>query len=203
MCVAPHRTAAAMVLGDRLHDGQAEPDTPGRSGTRAVRPAEAGEDASDRIPRDSHALVLDLDDDLPVASPASAQFDRRMLVGVLHGVVQQRVEGGAQTVRVDLSGPLTTEPSRQVRGATSHQRMKTSSRNDSISISSRRTKPGWPAVASRSSCPRIESMRRSSSSAISRVAGCRRAPRNSSRCPRAIVSGGSWSSCEASWMKRS
>ncbi len=141
-----------MVTGDRLYDRQPKANPTGGSGARTVSPPEAGEDPSDRIPRDADALVLDLDDDLAVASPPSAQLDGGVLTSEYLTALSSRASravrkrsGSTWTV------PLTTAPSRQLRGATSHQRMKTSSRKDSISIGSSRRNPGCPAVASSNS----------------------------------------------------
>ena len=98
----------------------------------------------------------------------------------------------------------TTSPSRQARGATSAQRMKTSSRNATSGIgrsmvTSRRARRGRAGAAARRSA-RSAAARRRRRSAPALGAEGRRS--SSSRCPRAIVTGvrSSW---ETFWSSRS
>ncbi len=97
----------------------------------------------------------------------------------------------------------TISPSRHARGATSAQRMKTSSRNGTSRTLVAATKSGCSAWASSSSRSTIRSIRASSSNATASSGWSTPSRRSSSsRWPRAIVTGVR-SSCETSWSSRS
>ena len=154
--------------------------------------------ASSGIPQPSSSTSISNCAAAPLTARSSiASFLRVYLIAfsISASSAARSRSGSAATV------PGVIVPSRHARGATSDQRMNTSSRNGSISMPSICTKSGWSAVASRRSRPMIASIRPSSSSATSSSESFP-LPSSSSRWPRAIVTGVR-SSCEASCMNRS
>ena len=91
----------------------------------------------------------DLDRDPPAPFDARAQARSRRGSRVYLTAFSSSASSAARRRSGSTSRrPATSGPSRHARGATSDQRMNTSSRNGSRSISAARTKSGWSAVAS-------------------------------------------------------
>ena len=133
--------ASAVSLRDRLDDRQPEPDSTAIAVAGRIGAREAVEDPRERVGGDPLARIGDLDRHFPSVG-ARTQLDLVRRLRVLDRVLEQRVERLAQPFGIGAQDAGRNGPSRQARGATSDQRMKTSSRKGSSSISSRTTKSG-------------------------------------------------------------
>jgi hypothetical protein len=84
-------------FGDRGDDHEPETDAAAVSAAGGVAAGEAVEDPVDGVRGDAGPAVLDFDDERAIAR-ASAQRDEVARLGVLDGVLEQRVECNAQAV---------------------------------------------------------------------------------------------------------
>ena len=181
------------------------PTPPCAAGARRVGAREAVEDPLERIRRDAATLVLDLDHERRRRRRGSAQLDRVARLGVLHGVLEQRVERDPQRLRVGAQRARRSRPpSRHARGddlGPAHEDV-LEERLDVDLGSGRRSPaaPPWPAAAAARGCARSARARRAR----------RRSPARSSRSRAAAPRGGRARSSPASaarattsWRKRS
>src|SRR5204863_3235740 len=88
---AAHAAAAAVGLGDRVDDRQAEADAVAAARAARVDAREPLEDARQLLLRDPAALVGDVDGDVTLEA-ARSQLDRVALRRVRDRVLDQRVE---------------------------------------------------------------------------------------------------------------
>ena len=124
------RAPAVVALRDRVDDRQPEPDAARRPASalrrRGRTDRRSGAAPAFGIPAPSSPTSITT----PAGAVAArAELDRRRARRVLDGVLEQRVERGAEPLGVRRQPTRRRAlPSRHARGATSDQRMNTSSR---------------------------------------------------------------------------
>ena len=197
------RAGPAVRLGDRVDDGQAEPDPARRTGAGRIGAGKAIKDPAQRLIRDAAALILDLDHHPAHAVGAGSQLDSRRGQRVLDGVLEQGIERRAQPlgVRDQLTGnelPQPPAPRRDLSPAHEYVLEQRIELDGSGLDEARVVGVGQQQQASQD---RIDAAELVEGDVYLR--NCREpCERSSSRWPRAIVIGVR-SSCEASWTKRS